>query len=100
MEMVSINIQASNDLIEKAEAVCRALGLEISTAVNMFLHQVVNHRGIPFEVKAAEPLYTPEEGYIVPPDPTKRFEFGSLKGKIFVPDDFCEPLEDLMEYMY
>lgn len=30
----------------------------------------------------------------------KRRVGGSLKGKIHVPDDFNEPLDDLKEYMY
>lgn len=33
------------------------------------------------------------------PSPQKR-RFGSLKGKIGIPDDFNEPLDDLKDYMY
>lgn len=34
----------------KAEATFRKLGLSPSTAINLFYHQVVLHRGLPFEV--------------------------------------------------
>jgi hypothetical protein len=32
--------------------------------------------------------------------PIKKRPFGSLKGKIGIPDNFNEPLEDLKDYMY
>ena len=32
--------------------------------------------------------------------PAKKRPFGSLKGKIGIPDNFNEPLDDLKEYMY
>ncbi|TAE22694.1 MAG: DUF2281 domain-containing protein [Cytophagales bacterium] len=31
---------------------------------------------------------------------TNVVRFGSLKGKISIPDDFNEPLDDLKDYMY
>lgn len=33
-------------------------------------------------------------------EPATKRVFGSLKGKISVPDNFDEPLEDLKEYMF
>ena len=43
----------------QAEAVLNRLGIPMSNAVDMFLRQVVIHRGIPFEVKLAadKPLF-------------------------------------------
>lgn len=32
--------------------------------------------------------------------PIQKRTFGSLKGKIGIPDDFNEPLDDLKDYMY
>jgi hypothetical protein len=32
--------------------------------------------------------------------PFKKRRIGSLKGKIGIPDDFNEPLDDLKDYMY
>jgi len=32
--------------------------------------------------------------------PKKKRQLGTLAGKISIPDDFDEPLEDLNEYMY
>ena len=46
----------------QAEAVLNRLGIPMSNAVDMFLRQVVIHRGIPFELKLAEgrPLFVNE----------------------------------------
>ncbi|MBR4490079.1 type II toxin-antitoxin system RelB/DinJ family antitoxin [bacterium] len=46
----------------QAEAVLNRLGIPMSNAVDMFLRQVVIHRGIPFEVKLAadKPLFVGE----------------------------------------
>ena len=46
----------------QAEAVLNRLGIPMSNAVDMFLRQVVIHRGIPFELKLAEgrPLFVDE----------------------------------------
>lgn len=35
-----------------------------------------------------------------PSTPIQKRPFGSLKGKIGIPDDFNEPLDDLKDYMY
>ncbi|MDR2578176.1 MAG: type II toxin-antitoxin system RelB/DinJ family antitoxin [Chitinispirillales bacterium] len=46
----TINIQTDNELQTKAQAVLDDLGLDISTAFNMFLKQVIYKQAIPFEV--------------------------------------------------
>ncbi len=35
-----------------------------------------------------------------PSPPFQKRPFGSLKGKIGIPDNFNEPLDDLKDYMY
>jgi len=34
------------------------------------------------------------------PDPSKSVMLGRLKDTVVIPDDFDEPLEEMMEYMY
>ena len=46
----SVFTRVSPELKEQAEAVLDKLQIPITTAINMFLQQVVNHQGIPFEV--------------------------------------------------
>jgi DNA-damage-inducible protein J len=38
-----------------AENIFRQLGLDMTKGINMFLAQVVMHRGLPFEAKILEP---------------------------------------------
>lgn len=46
----NLNIRLEPKLKEQAELVLGQLGIPVSSAVNMFLKQVVMHRGIPFDV--------------------------------------------------
>lgn len=47
----NINIRLEPELKEQAELILGQLGIPVSSAVNMFLKQVVMQRGIPFDVK-------------------------------------------------
>ena len=47
----SVLTRVEPELKEQAEAVLDELGVPMSTAIGMFLKQVVLQRGIPFEVK-------------------------------------------------
>ncbi len=42
-------------LKQEAEALFNDLGLNMSSAINMFLRSAINHNGIPFEVKLPAP---------------------------------------------
>lgn len=52
-EIVRARIDA--DLKAEAGEVLQGLGLEMSDAIRLFLHQVVQHRGLPFAVRQGEP---------------------------------------------
>ena len=47
----SVFTRVEPDIKEQAEAVLNQLGISMSSAVEMFLRQVVLQRGIPFEMK-------------------------------------------------
>jgi addiction module RelB/DinJ family antitoxin len=47
----SVYTRVEPELKEKAEQVLSNLGIPVANAINMFLHQVVLHNGIPFDVK-------------------------------------------------
>ena len=55
----SVFSRVEPDLKNQAEAILEQLGISMSSAVEMFLRQVVIQRGIPFEIKlpAARPLF-------------------------------------------
>ncbi len=55
METISLQIKVSRDLRDEAAAVLDDLGLDISSAVRVYLKKIVNSRRIPFEISAGEP---------------------------------------------
>lgn len=46
-----INIMVDKETKEEATKILKEVGLSMSTAINLFLKQVINHNGLPFEVK-------------------------------------------------
>ncbi len=50
MSTTSMSIRVDNDIKEKAKKVFNALGLDMSTAVNVFLRRSVIENGLPFEL--------------------------------------------------
>lgn len=57
MESTNINIRTDKEVKMAAEKIFEALGLNMTTAVNIFLRQAIRENGIPFELK----LDTPNE---------------------------------------
>lgn len=55
MATTNINVRVDTDLKREAEALFSDLGLNMSTAITMFLKNAVNNNGIPFEVKRPLP---------------------------------------------
>ena len=47
----SINVRTTEEIKKGAEVILSGLGLNISSAVNLFLKQVINYRGIPFDLR-------------------------------------------------
>jgi DNA-damage-inducible protein J len=47
----TLTIRTNKNLKEEVGKILDRLGLNHSTAVNMFYHQVLVHKGIPFDVK-------------------------------------------------
>jgi len=47
----SLNIRTTEEIKKGAETVLNGLGLNISSAVNLFLKQVINYKGIPFDLR-------------------------------------------------
>lgn len=55
MSTTNINVRVDSDLKQSAEALFADLGLNMSTAITMFLKSAVSHDGIPFDVKRMTP---------------------------------------------
>ena len=85
MTTTNINIRVDNEIKKEAQDVFSAMGLDMTTAINVFLRQVIRQRSIPFTVTAGTGK--------------KRPKLGGWEGKIWMADDFDAPLEDFKEYM-
>jgi len=55
MATTNINIRTDADVKAKAESIFEAFGLNMSTAINMFLRQTIRENGIPFALKLDVP---------------------------------------------
>jgi len=57
MATTNLNVRIDADLKKQSEEIFNELGLNMSTALTVFLRQTVRSRGIPFEMR----LNTPNE---------------------------------------
>ena len=85
MDTISVNL--NRELAAKAEPVLSHYGIDIETALNVYLMQVI---------KDIKPVFSQDEKaeYVRP-----EFQFGCLKGVLDIDDDFSDVLEDFKEYM-
>ena len=86
----SINIEIEEGLMERVEETLDNMGLDISTAVNLFFRQMVYKKKIPFDIEAGEKKI---EKKVKIPQP------GCMRGQIWMAEDFNAPMEEFSEYM-
>lgn len=55
MATTNLNIRTDKEIKDRAEAIFEELGLNMTTAVNMFLRTTVRENGIPFALKLDVP---------------------------------------------
>lgn len=59
--MIQVNFRTEDDVKAEADYILSKIGISMSAALNMFIHQLVIHRGIPFEVVVPrDPLADPD----------------------------------------
>ena len=85
MASANINIRTDVEVKKAAQELFARLGMDMTTAVNIFLRQAINKNTLPLEIAAVPSGNVPV--------------LGSMKGKIWMADDFDAPLEDFKEYM-
>ena len=50
-----MNIRMDKEVKEKAQQIFAQLGMDMTTAVNVFLRQTIRHNGFPFELRIDTP---------------------------------------------
>ena len=58
MESTNLNIRTNKAVKAAAEKIFEELGMNMTTAVNIFLRQTIRENGIPFELKLSVPNET------------------------------------------
>ena len=91
MATTKINVSIDSELKDKAQPIFEALGIDMSAAINMLLRKAIYRQEIQLEFPSEKSAAHKEKG--------RSAAFGCLKGKIRLPDDFNEPLDDFGEYM-
>ncbi len=55
MATTNLNIRTNKEIKDRVDRICSELGLNMTTAVNLFLRAMIRENGIPFELKLDEP---------------------------------------------
>jgi len=84
MPSTNINVRIDSELKTKAQMVLASLGLDMTTAINVFISQVVFTQSIPFEIAKPKAKYP---------------RLGGWEGKISMSHDFNAPMEEFEDYM-
>ena len=58
MATTNLNIRTDKDIKDQAEEIFNELGLNMTTAINMFMRTAIREHGIPFELKLDVPNET------------------------------------------
>ena len=87
---VQVSTRIDEATKKQFDKVCELIGVSPSNALSMFIKGVINYNGIPFSAVAQS-----KKSHEV----SKESMLGCMKGKIWMSDDFDEPLEDFKEYM-
>ena len=57
MSATTMNIRVDSDIKNNAKKIFAELGMDLTTAVNIFLRQSIREHGMPFELKLHVPNY-------------------------------------------
>ena len=76
MATTNLNIRTDKEIKEAAEKIYNSLGLNMTTAINMFLRASIRESGIPFDLKlnvpSDETIKAIEEGRMIAKDKKAR----------------------------
>ena len=54
MSKTSMSIRLDSEVKEQAQQVFNSLGMDMTTAINIFLRQAIQYQGLPFDVRLYE----------------------------------------------
>ena len=89
MMTTNLNIRIDKDIKDQAEGIFNELGINMTTAVNIFLRTAIREHGIPFELK----LDVPNEITVAAIEEGKRMMSDPLASRYSSMDDLKSALE-------
>ena len=89
MMTTNLNIRIDKDIKEQAECIFNELGINMTTAVNIFLLTAIREHGIPFELK----LDVPDEVTVAAIEEGKKMMSNPLAPRYSSMDDLKAALE-------
>ena len=81
MPTTSMNIRTDADVKKKAEILFSELGVNMTTAINMFLRQAIRDQALPLELSLKPSTVGRDDGNFVHKGKRKK-DFSDLSGKI------------------
>ncbi|MGN1044171.1 MAG: type II toxin-antitoxin system RelB/DinJ family antitoxin [Acutalibacteraceae bacterium] len=90
MSATTINIRVDSDVKNSAKKIFSELGMDLTTAINIFLRQSIREHGIPFELK----LRVPNDETIKAINEVKKMEKDPSIGKSYT--DVDEMMKELL----
>ncbi len=85
----TVHVRMNAHTKRQAQRTLKGMGLDVSTAVNLFLHRVVHTKSIPFEVRTVNGYTPSQEQEII-----KETEWALKHGKRY--DDVDEMMNDIL----
>jgi DNA-damage-inducible protein J len=86
-----MNIRMDNDIKRQAQHLFAEFGLDMTTAINMFLRQAIRERRIPFELK----LDIPNAETLAAIEEIRQMKKNPSKGEAY--SDVDEMMQDLLK---
>ena len=90
MAKVSTNVSIDADIKKQAQELFAELGMDLSTAINIFIRQALRQHSIPFEITADDPNKETREAIAE----VRRMKKDPTIGKAY--DDVDEMFEELL----
>jgi addiction module RelB/DinJ family antitoxin len=94
--VTTIQIQIDDKTKIAADSLFKGHGLNIESALIKFISIAVKQKSIPFSLGNA---FNDDEDELEKTRQKRLLAKGSLKGKVWMSDDFDAPLEEMEEYM-
>lgn len=86
----SMTIRMNKEIKQEAQEIFSALGMDMTTAINVFLRQAINFKGFPFEVR----LDTPNEETLAAINEVQQMKKNPALGKAYT--DVDEMMKELL----